>query len=156
MIRSAGTQEPETISLINPVKKIYKVRWDIQLVNNLYSWQEETFTGKPELSDIKALIQGWYNEQVANKILSGWTWKGKQVWLSAENQQNYTAMAVAVKEGETLPTIKIGTSEAPEYYTFTSAEEVKEFFGEMQNFISLCLIECWRIKDAVDWNKYTI
>ena len=62
----------------------WRVRWDVQTTDGETSYMEEEFSGKPSIESIKALIFGWINERVEERILSDFTYLGKSVWLSHE------------------------------------------------------------------------
>lgn len=106
-------------------------------------------------------INIYLNKICDEKILSGFRWnvdgKDVPVWLSLENQFNYKAlydMAVQTN-GESLPTtIKIGTDDKPEYVTFSTIDEFKEFTQGVLMYIQECIAECWRKKGNIDYDKY--
>ena len=178
MVRTTGlTSEYKPIEQVGANK--YKIRWDIQpVVEKLYEVNEETgeheYTGevletefstwmvedvKHEYSFnlIKQLILNWYNEQIDNKILKGFVWKGMHVWLSSENQFNYkAAYDLAIQtQGATLPVkFKFGTSEKPIYYTFETIDDLSDFYMSAMNYINTQLNEGWIKKDSIDWSQY--
>lgn len=118
----------------------------------------ETFKGrKPELSEIKDIIVSLVNASVDEKILSGYQWQGKAVWLSSENQFNYKSVYdLAVQtEGASLPVkLKLGTTEEPEYVTIETLEEFSAFYVGAIQFIQKVLEEGWTEKDNIDWTKF--
>lgn len=97
------------------------------------------------------------DSQTDKKILSGFTWRGKSVWLSAENQRNFSEgqRAAMITNGNSLPiTFKIGEDEhkLPIYHEFTTVEELTEFYLQGVGFINQTLNEGWRNKDAAtEW-----
>lgn len=111
------------------------------------------------LEDIKALILNWYNEQIDEKILSGFVWNGISIWLSSENQFNYkAAYDLAVQSnGSTLPvTFKFGNVYNPTYYTFFNMEDFASFYTATIQYINQVLINGWRDKDSIDWSLYKV
>jgi hypothetical protein len=120
----------------------------------------ETFKGrKPELSEIKDIIVSLVNASVDEKILSGYQWQGKAVWLSSENQFNFKAAHdLAVQTGgKNLPVkFKIGELEdsTAVYHTFETTEELTEFVTTCMAYMQQCLQEGWTAKDSIDWTKY--
>lgn len=123
------------------------------------TWMEEMVRFKPSLDYIKNLILTWYNEQIDDKILSGFKWNDMPIWLSSENQFNYkAAYDLAVQTGgANLPvTFKFGTTDEPVYHTFTTLEELNSFYLSAMKYINDTLAEGWKEKDAIDWNEYNI
>lgn len=127
--------------------------------SNVGTWSEHVFKKKPSLSQIKDFILSEINKRTDELILSGFTWKNRQVWLSTENQFNYKAaydLAVQTK-GKSLPiTFKFGSSSNPQYYTFNSLEELTDFYTKVINHVNECLKEGWKKKDSINWEDYKI
>lgn len=118
----------------------------------------ETFKGrKPELSEIKDIIVSLVNASVDEKILSGYQWQGKAVWLSSENQFNYKSVYdLAVQtEGAILPfTVKLGSTDEPDFVTYSDLDTFKQFYTGAISYIQTCLQEGWTEKYNIDWTKY--
>lgn len=153
-----GTGDIPMMECINPIKNKWSVRWGASPADNgLITYMEEVFLHKPSLTELKELIINWHNGQISEKIISGFAWKDVAVWLSSENQFNYKAtydLAIQTS-GANLPvTFKFGTNDAPIYYTFTTTEELAEFYTSSLAFITATLTEGWRIKDEIDWTEY--
>lgn len=115
----------------------------------------------PSLEEIKDAILGFINSEVDKAILGDFVWESDghqyKVWLSTENQFNYkSAYDLAVQTGgATLPvTFKFGTTEEPEYYTFTTLEELQGFYIQAIQFIQATYQRGWVEKDSIDWNDY--
>ncbi len=121
-----------------------------------WNWRER-YTRKPTTDEIRSTVTEQINRNVDEKILSGLTYNGMQVWLSTENQLNYKAahdLAVQT-DGKTLPVkFKFGTEEEPQYYTFESVDELHEFYLAMVAHIQSALAEGWAEKDNMDWDKF--
>lgn len=129
------------------------------------TWYEIYFTHKvstyPPLEDIKEAILSDINAQTDEKILTGFVWNDKPVWLSSENQFNFkAAYDLAVQtNGKSLPVkFKLGeTAEGePVYHTFEDIEEFTDFYTKAIAFINQCLNDGWQRKDSIDWNDYKI
>lgn len=144
---------------------LYLICWDKQTEpendegKQYATWMEEMVRFKPSLDYIKNLILGWHNEQIDERILSGFVWRDMQVWLSSENQFNYkAAYDLAVQTGgATLPvTFKFGTTDEPVYHTFTTLEDLNGFYLSAMKYINDTLAEGWKEKDAIDWSEYKI
>lgn len=166
MKRSQGGSDIQLLECINPRLMKWRVRWDVQPYVDPETGEERGVTfceaevnHKPTLAEIKETVTAGYNVQIDEKIKSGYTWKGMEVWLSTENQFNYKAaydMAVQTS-GESLPvTFKFGTNEEPQYHTFPTLEELTNFYTGAMAWVNQCLAEGWQTKDAIDWTKYNI
>ena len=115
------------------------------------------FQTVPTKEEVLAVIVSHVNEQTDQRILSGYTWKGKNVWLSSENQFNFkAAYDVAVQTGgATLPVkFKLGedASGTPVYHVFETMEEFTDFYTNALAFIIGVLNDGWEEKDrAQEW-----
>jgi hypothetical protein len=163
MIRTSGKIENyKPISVIG--NNLYLICWDLKKYKRkdegeFCTWMEEMVRFKPSLEYIKNLILGWHNEQIDEKILSGFKWNDMPIWLSSENQFNYkAAYDLAVQTGgANLPvTFKFGTTDESVYHTFTTLEEINGFYLSAMKYINDTLAEGWREKDAIDWEQYKI
>lgn len=117
----------------------------------------ERFTHKPTLEEIKDIIIAQINRNVEEKILCGLVWKDMPIWLSTENQFNYKAAYDYARDtaGESLPVkFKFGTDEEPVYYTFTTFDELQEFYMTSLQFVQKVLDEGWQEKDSLDLSVY--
>ena len=109
------------------------------------------------LSDVKDAIVKDINDRTDEKILSGFVWNDKPVWLSSENQFNFSeADRKAEKNADILPiTFKIGEQDGtPVYHTFETYEELDGFYTLAFAYINQCLVDGWREKDSIDWAPY--
>ena len=163
MILSTGLQtDYKPLEAINEADGVYIVRWDCKPLpegGNMVVWAEEMLYNKPTESEMKRMINGYYNGITDRKILQDFTWRGMPVWLSDENQRNYkAAYDLAVQTGgETLPVVfKFGTDEQPVYQTFNTLDELKEFYLAVYEYIRQCLADGWANKDAVDYGVYEL
>lgn len=125
-----------------------------------WNWRQR-FNHLPTLDEVKETINNLINDNTQTKIRTSFSWNGKPVWLSTENQINFkTAYDLAVmKEGATLPIkFKLGEDEtgAPIYHTFTKLESFYDFIEKLAKHINECLAEGWNEKDSVDYSKFTI
>lgn len=118
-----------------------------------------SLVGKPSLEQIKDAVMGWIDQQTDQRILTGCTFEGHLVWLSAENQLNYKAaydLAMQFQGAHgTLPlTFKLGTTEEPVYREFKTLEDLTAFYLSVVSHKTACLTEGWRAKDNIDWGRY--
>lgn len=157
MKRVQGSSGVRLIECVNPVQDKWRVRWDVQTTGGETSYMEEEFSGKPSIETVKALIFGWINGRVEDRILSGFTYLGKPVWLSRENQFNYKAcydLAVQTK-GSNLPIeFKFGTDGLPYHATFNTLDELTDFYTKFVNFIMQTVATGWKEKDSIDFTLY--
>lgn len=105
------------------------------------------------LDDVKAAIIADINAQTDEKILSGFVWNGTTVWLSAENQRNFSE---AQRLGIVPVTFKLGEQEdgTPVYHTFDTTAELDGFYHQAAAYIQQCLQTGWYVKDNIDWTPY--
>ncbi len=138
----------------------YYVRWGYKEIDeNTAFWVEDLYYSKPKFEMLQDTILDWYNKKVDEKILSGFKWKDMEVWLSTENQFNYkAAFDLAIQmQGQNLPIkFKFGKPKDPTYYTFTTIEDLQDFYLSAMTYINQCLDEGWQEKDSIDWDKYNI
>lgn len=115
------------------------------------------FNKKPTKEELKKVIDAHINSLTDQKILTGFVWGDKPVWLSSENQFNFkAAYDLAVQTGgESLP-IKFKLGEDgngdPVYHTFKALSSFTDFYTSAIAFINQTLIEGWEEKDNVDYN----
>ena len=125
---------------------------------NYCMFMMEYLYGDITINDIKNLIINWYDAEIKNKIITGMKYEGNNVYLSSENQHNFSDMQRIVNEDSSnLPiTTKIGEIDNthPIYYTFNTVEEVNEFCNAIYNYITQCRQEGWQKKDNIDWSEY--
>ena len=180
MFRNIGKKK-DYIESLNYSDKLYRIEWDYQPImvpvldnegeptgeevedENFASWEQEVFTRRPELEEIKEMIINYYDEKTKNRILTGFAWEGRNgefvtPYLSNENQFNYKAGYDLAYQtlGASLPfRLKYGDVTEPQYYDFTTIEEFADFYSKCIEHINTCLQEGWDAKDAIDWSKYS-
>lgn len=142
----------------NKYELIYGFGKDTEDAETGYNYRQR-FNHVPTPEEVKLLIISTINADTDEKILNGFSWKGKRVWLSTENQFNYKAaydLAVQ-KGGATLPvTFKFGTDEAPEYHTFNDMAEFTDFYTQSLAHVSTALAAGWSEKDALGLDKFNL
>lgn len=112
----------------------------------VYLWLKK---GKPTLEQVKRAVYDDINQQVKAKIVGGYKWNDIPVWLSEENQMNFTQAVVPAM-------FKIGEQEdgTPIYHTFETKEKMTAFATACTQWRQQCLQEGWQRKDAIDWTPY--
>lgn len=127
------------------------------------TWHEVYFnhkrSGHPDLAAIRKAIIADINARTDERILTGFSWNGKPVWLSQENQFNYkAAYDLALQtDGQSLPVkFKLGEDAdgLPVYHTFTALSAFTDFYTRAIAFINQCLNDGWAMKDGIDWTPY--
>ena len=158
MRRIEGSAGVQLLECTHPAKNKWRIRWDVQeKENGSANYMEEEFDHKPTEDEIRQTVIAWFNTQTDTAILSGFEWNGMSIWLSSENQFNYkAAYDLAVQtSGATLPvTFKFGTDEAPCYHTFTTVEELSDFYTKSMQHILSALADGWNKKDAFSLDSY--
>ena len=126
-------------------------------------WFEVVFykkqTAKPTIEQVKKAVLDDINKQTDEKILTGFVWNDIPVWLSEENQRNFSeAQRIAMIMPEALlpVTFKLGeqADETPIYHEFETSEELTGFYLQAVAFINQTLAEGWQRKDGIDWAPY--
>jgi hypothetical protein len=111
----------------------------------------------PTVEELKTDIEDTVNALTDEKILKGFSWNGKNVYLSSENQFNFkAAYDLAVQtQGATLPVkFKLGEDAEgkPVYHTFEDMDEFTDFFTKAIAYVNQTLNDGWLKKDAVDYD----
>ena len=124
-----------------------------------YCWRKD-YDHKPILDEIKADVEKLINNVVDDRILTGFVWNNKQVYLSSENQFNYkAAYDLAVQtNGATLPIkFKLGENDGTTvYHTFNTLNSFTDFYTKAISFINATLNEGWTEKDEVDYSNFKV
>lgn len=124
-----------------------------QVEGKLYEWHEiylpKTQNANLSLDIVKTAILNDINKRVKTAIISGFVWNEKPVWLSEENQLNFSQAVVPA-------TLKIGEQEdgTPIYETFDTKTDLKAFNEACTLWKQQCLSEGYSEKDAIDWSPY--
>ena len=126
-------------------------------------WFEVVFykkqTAKPTIEQVKKAVLDDINKQTDEKILTGFVWNDMPVYLSDENQRNFSEaqrIAMIIPDAILPVTFKLGeqADETPIYYEFRTAEELTGFYLQAVAFINQTLADGWQRKDGIDWAPY--
>lgn len=125
---------------------------------NGYNWRKD-YDYIPEISEIKADIEALINSHTDAKILTEFSWNGKPVYLSSENQFNFKAAydLALQNDGANLPAkFKIGEDADGNavYHTFTKTDVLGDFIMKAFAFINTALKEGWAEKDSIDYSLF--
>ena len=158
MRKVQGSPGVQLLECTNPVKNKWRVRWNVQKQDELTAfYMEQEFSHKPTADEIRNLVAEWCNTLTDEAILTGFTFEGAQVWLSQVNQLNYKAAHdLAVQTGgKTLPvTFKLGTEDKPVYRTFTTLDELQDFYTQVVTHIQDAIARGWKQKDSFNPDDY--
>ena len=159
----------KTEDVMNPVYKKYKdgnIEYDEQGNPIIIGYEDtdycnvlvEYYRGQRTETAMRKLIADWYDPETDQKILTGFVWNEKPVWLSTESQFNFKAAFDRAEQtnGASLPvTFKLGEKAGiPVYNTFKTLEEITDFYDKATLYIQQCLNEGWKKKDGFDWSLY--
>ena len=115
------------------------------------------FDHRPTASEVLKVITDHVDSLTDQKILTGYRWQGKNVYLSSENQFNFkAAYDVAVQTGGAPLPIKFKLGEdadgLPMYHTFNSMNAFTDFYTGAISFIQQTLAAGWVEKDSArEW-----
>lgn len=118
-----------------------------------------SFNHKPTAEEVRSVIVEQVNAITDEKILTGFVWKGNNVWLSTENQFNFkAAYDLAIQTGGVTLPVKFKLGEDvdgnPIYHTFTDLGEFTNFYTSAIAFVNQTLNEGWIEKDSIDIGKF--
>ena len=101
------------------------------------------------LADVKEVIIGDIDERTKTAIIGGFKWQEKPVWLSIENQLNFSQATAPV-------TLKIGEQEdgTPVYHTFETQQDIADFCTAYTQWTQQQRESGWQEKDGIDWTPY--
>ena len=120
-----------------------------------YGWKR-VFDHAPSSEEVEVAVCDAINKEVAERILHGMRYRGRMVWLSAENQRNIAFAAALARGGGlgSLPTLKLGTDEDFELYTLADADEVAAFAAQVQAHIERCIAWGREEKAQINYSDY--
>ena len=162
MTRHEGSKNVALVELGSNRQQMYIVRTDLKPYKTEeadgVTFIEHVFPYKPTMDKIKEFVHAVINAQTDEKILSGFVWNDNPVWLSAENQRNFSeAQRMANINAGILPvTFKLGENAEgePVYHTFETVEDLNDFYSHAFAYINTCLSEGWQQKDGYDFSEY--
>lgn len=131
-----------TVIRNDSLKQIGRSRWIVyygytEIEDTEYGWSYcHTFEHRPSPEEVRQVIFAQIDADTKEQITQGMRWHGRLVWLSAENQVNYTMWAMNAENNGFMPTIKLGTDEAPVLHTFADITEVHAFIAQMTQHIT--------------------
>lgn len=173
MTRVKGGNSLPLVEIASRRRQHYRVRTDFRPYEDEegsgVTFIEAMFPYKPTMQDVKDFCIAVIDAQTDEKILNGYQWRvlhgddaGRtvNVWLSAENKENYKAKYDTAKDSPELVTwpAKFKVSEnddkTPVYEYFANVDELKAFYYGGLSFIETAVNDGWRRKDNFDWTPY--
>ena len=105
--------------------------------------------GKPTFEAAKAAIIADINARITEQIVGGMTFEGKPVWLSIENQINFTTATAPCR-------LKIGEEAdgTPVYHDFETKAQLKAFNDACLAWKNEQLEAGRAEKECIDWTPY--
>lgn len=105
--------------------------------------------GKPSFDMVKAAIIADINERITDQIVGGMVFEEKPVWLSIENQINFSQATAPCR-------LKLGEEEdgTPVYHDFKTKASLKAFVDACLAWKDACLEAGRTEKEGIDWAPY--
>ena len=105
--------------------------------------------GKPTFEDVKAAVIADINARITEQIVGGMAFEGKPVWLSIENQINFSQATAPCR-------LKIGEEEdgTSVYHDFETKAALKAFNDACLAWKNECLEAGRAEKEGIDWTPY--
>lgn len=180
MFRNIGKKE-DYVEMTRSNDGLYKIEWDyrpirvtiyesedsdsseiIETIDDTFaSWEQEVFTRKPDISEIKEIILSYYDDKTNKKIVNDFKWIGRNgevvnPKLTLDNQSIFKN--IFDSNGSRFPFIVEydGGESEPSYYEFTEVDEFLNFYSSCLNHIDTCNQEGQIEKESIDWSLYQI
>ena len=123
-----------------------------QTEGEMAEWRQIEFykkQGRPSFEQVKAAIIADINARITEQIIGGMTFEDKPVWLSIENQINFTTATAPCR-------LKIGeeTDGTPVYHDFETKAQLKAFNDACLAWKNECLEAGRAEKEGIDWTPY--
>lgn len=125
--------------------------------NDDYGWDyRHVFEHRPTMDEIRSVILAQIDADTHDTILQGMVWNGQLVWLSDENQRNYTLWALSAERSGVMPTVKLGSDEEPFLHTFVDIDEVHSFISAVAAHIDNAINANRQAKAEIYWQVYEL
>lgn len=116
---------------------------------------QTAYLGKPSVSTIIKDICDDIDTRAKDEIQNGFVYEDIPVYLSVENQLNFSSAYSIASIGDTFAPITLRLS-TDNYKTFNSLDELRMFIVEYTEYIQSILKKYWSIKDKLNTNDYMI
>lgn len=117
------------------------------------SCRQIAYTGKPNAQTIYADIINDIDSRAKNDIYNGFSYNNKPVYLSLENQQNFSAAYTLAKITDMAEPVTLRISFA-NYLTFTKITDLENFINTYTRYINDTLKKYWTMKENINQNYY--
>ena len=149
---------------INYVNNKYVISWGLEKTNDnpendTYKWNYFILDHKPEIPEIKSIINDYINQNVKSSIENNFYWNRMRIKLSIENQIDYKLLfdTTILQDGANLPEkLKFKINGENIYYEIETIEEFKNFIISMNNHIRNCVKIGYNIKESINYEEYSI
>ena len=154
---NGATERHDELVKIGKSKYLLIFGYGVDAAGNGYTMRKY-YDHRPDQSELKSDIESLINAATDRRILTGFKWNGKPVWLSTENQSNFKNAYDFARDtnGATLPIkFKLGedATGTPVYHTFTKFEVLQDFVLKASDYVNTTLNEGWVEKDSVDYDS---
>lgn len=122
---------------------------------NVVCFYQTVYRGKPSVSTIIKDICDDIDTRAKDEIQNGFVYEDIPVYLSVENQLNFSSAYSIASIGYTFAPITLRLS-TDNYKTFNSLDELRMFIIEYTEYIQYVLKKYWSIKDKLNTNDYMI
>ena len=116
---------------------------------------QTTYRGKPSMSTIIKDILEDIDLRAQEEIRNGFVYNEKPVYLSVENQLNFSAAYNLAKTSNMLEPITLRVS-TNNYITFTDIKSIEQFVSSCTRYINNILQNFWQIKEGIREEDYEI
>lgn len=122
---------------------------------NVVCFYQTVYRGKPSVSTIIKDIRDDIDTRAKDEIQNGFVYEDIPVYLSVENQLNFSSAYNIASIRDTFAPITLRLS-TDNYKTFNSLDELRMFIVEYTEYIQSTLKKYWSIKDKLNTNDYMI
>jgi hypothetical protein len=153
-----GSEEPQNMLMVNSEHECVLFYGHGSDETGSYRWRKD-YDHRPTMAEIRADIEALVNGITDERILSGFVWRGRPVWLSSETQFNIKcSYDLAVQTGGVNLPMKSKLGEDAEgnpiYYEFEDIETFQDFYMSAMGWIQQCIADGWIEKDGIDYTVY--
>lgn len=153
------SERADSLTCLSKTKYLLIFGFDTDADGQTYAWRKY-YDHRPTTAELKQDISALVNAQTDAKILNGFVWNDKPVYLSTENQMNFKAAYDIARDtaGASLPVkFKLGEDAdgAPVYHTFKKLEPLQDFVIKAMAYVVAMLNDGWAKKD-IDYSIFDI
>lgn len=120
---------------------------------NVVCFYQTVYRGKPSVSTIIKDICDDIDVRAKDEIQNGFVYDDIPVYLSVENQLNFSSAYNTAKITNMLEPITLRVS-TNNYITFTDIKRIENFINSYTRYISNTLQKYWKIKESIQKDNY--